>query len=226
METKLAGKPPPAATDMVIDQMPDTPQRGSHHRRAHSDTSFRFPNFEDLFLFDPSDLDLSALPSPTPSPSPSPSPAARGVPVPVDSSKSSDESSGPNPRARSKPSGSSGPISHFRSLSVDSDFFDGLGFSADAGKEAVGEKRPGHHGHSNSIDGFEAESALLGIDGVKKAMGPDRLAELALIDPKRAKRFGFFFFFCLRFNFSQLGHPLFPFSFLFFFVFLLRFFSF
>lgn len=212
METKLARNPPPAATDMVIDQMPDTPQRGSHHRRAHSDTSFRFPNFEDLLLFDPSDLDLSALPSPTPSPSP----AGRGVPAPVDSSKSSDESSGPNPRARSKPSSSSGPISHFRSLSVDSDFFDGLGFSADAGKEAVGEKRPGHHGHSNSIDGFEAESALLGIDGVKKAMGPDRLAELALIDPKRAKRFDSFFFFLSLLQLSQLGHPLFLFSLSFF----------
>jgi hypothetical protein len=33
------------------------------------------------------------------------------------------------------------------------------------------------------------------IDGVKKAMAPDRLAELSLIDPKRAKRFGLFFFF-------------------------------
>ncbi|KAF3436953.1 hypothetical protein FNV43_RR19706 [Rhamnella rubrinervis] len=37
--------------------------------------------------------------------------------------------------------------------------------------------------------GFEAESTLLGIDGVKKSMGPDRPAELALIDPKRVKRF-------------------------------------
>jgi hypothetical protein len=33
------------------------------------------------------------------------------------------------------------------------------------------------------------------IDGVKKAMAPDRLAELSLIDPKRAKRFDLFFFF-------------------------------
>lgn len=82
---------------------------------------------------------------------------------------------------------------------MDSDFFDGLGFSGDPGKEMIGEKRPGHHGHSNSIDGLEAESALLGIDDVKKAISPDRLAELALIDPKRAKRFGLFsLFFFLR----------------------------
>lgn len=77
---------------------------------------------------------------------------------------------------------------------MDSDFFEGLGFGGDPGKEVVvGEKRPGRHGHSNSMDGFgtasfEVDSAVLGIDGVKKAMAPDRLAELALIDPKRAKR--------------------------------------
>jgi transcription factor VIP1 len=37
---------------------------------------------------------------------------------------------------------------------------------------------------------FEAESAgpSAGSDYAKKAMAPDRLAELALIDPKRAKR--------------------------------------
>ncbi|KAM6581127.1 hypothetical protein CsatA_004901 [Cannabis sativa] len=35
---------------------------------------------------------------------------------------------------------------------------------------------------------FESDSAGLGVDGIKKAMAPDRLAELALIDPKRAKR--------------------------------------
>nr|TKS18696.1 transcription factor VIP1-like [Populus alba] len=37
------------------------------------------------------------------------------------------------------------------------------------------------------MDGsFEVDSIM--IDGVKKAMAPDRLAELSLIDPKRAKR--------------------------------------
>lgn len=102
------------------------------------------------------------------------------------SSKSSDESANPNKPRPNAPLGH-----HFRSLSVDSDFFDGLGLGG--GKEVVGEKRVHHHRHSNSIDGsltssFEADSAMALLDGMKKAMGPDRLAELSLMDPKRAKR--------------------------------------
>ncbi|XP_011042922.1 PREDICTED: transcription factor VIP1-like [Populus euphratica] len=57
------------------------------------------------------------------------------------------------------------------------------------GKAVAGEKRAAnpHHRHSYSMDGsFEVDSIM--IDGVKKAMAPDRLAELSLIDPKRAKR--------------------------------------
>ncbi|GMN48438.1 hypothetical protein TIFTF001_017614 [Ficus carica] len=188
-------RPPGVVTDMAIDQMPDTPKRGSYHRRAHSDTSFRFPNLDELLLFDASDLDLSALPSPSPSPSPSP----MGL-DPYPSKSSSDEFSGPTPTTtRPTPTPTttrptSAAPAHLRSLSVDSDFFDGLGFTESVAKEAVGEKRFGRHGHSNSVDGFstasfEADSAaILGVDGVKKAMPPDRLAELALIDPKRAKR--------------------------------------
>ncbi|KAJ7974068.1 Transcription factor like [Quillaja saponaria] len=175
---------------MDIDQMPDTPQRGSHHRRARSDNTFRFPNLDDLLMFDPSDFDLSNLPSPTPYIASTP----LGVPMAMESSsKSSNESGGPN----SNPRQVGTPLGHLRSLSVDSDFFDGLNLNdADGvggdkfeGKSA-GEKRVGHHRHSLSMDGsssFEADSSM-GIDGVKKAMGPDKLAELALMDPKRAKR--------------------------------------
>ncbi|XP_020233663.1 transcription factor VIP1 [Cajanus cajan] len=38
----------------------------------------------------------------------------------------------------------------------------------------------------SSTTSFEADSVMM--DGVKKAMAPEKLAELALIDPKRAKR--------------------------------------
>ncbi|KAE8685712.1 Transcription factor VIP1 [Hibiscus syriacus] len=174
---------------MEIDQMPP---RGAHHRRAHSDTTFRF---DDLLLFDPSDLDLSCLDLPDSSPSPALPPVA---PVAAESSDGSSSNCLPfptqnNPRQIS---------SHRRSLSVDSDFFDGLGLSGPTisggargeifdGKRDVGEKRV-HHRHSNSMDGssttsFDVES-FMAVDGVKKAMAPDRLAELALIDPQRAKR--------------------------------------
>ncbi|KAK8647218.1 hypothetical protein V6N13_120966 [Hibiscus sabdariffa] len=169
-----------------MDQMPP---RGVHHRRAHSDTAFRF---DDLLLFDPSDLDLSSLDLPASTSNPTPPPV---IAVPTDSSDD-DESNG-------HPSRSSNPrrISpHVRSLSFDSDFFNGLGLTEPAnsggagddkfgGKGGAGEKRA-HHRHSNSMDGtasFEIES-LGAVDGVKKATAPDRLAELALIDPKRAKR--------------------------------------
>jgi hypothetical protein len=106
--------------------------------------------------------------------------------MPIDS----DDSSGTNPsRPRPTSSGPTATAAHFRSLSVDSDFFDGLGFggAGEAGKEVVGGKRAGgHHRHSNSMDGsFDADSVL---DGLKKSITPDRLAELSLIDPKRAKR--------------------------------------
>ncbi|XWS23568.1 hypothetical protein CRYUN_Cryun28dG0026200 [Craigia yunnanensis] len=173
-----------------IDQMPP---RGVHHRRAHSDTTFRF---DDLLLFDPSDLDLSSLDVPASSSNPTPPPV---IPVPADSSDDSSSNGHPPRSSHSNPRHIS---SHLRSLSVDSDFFNGLGLTGPAisggaedekfgGKGEVREKRV-HHRHSNSMDGsttasFEFES-LMAADGIKKAMAPDRLAELALIDPKRAKR--------------------------------------
>ncbi|KAK9270516.1 hypothetical protein L1049_026097 [Liquidambar formosana] len=187
----FAGKPMSGPyTD--IDQMPDTPQRGSHHRRAQSETFFRFP--DDLLL--DADLDLLNnldLPEPTTT-------TSGGVPMAVDSSKSDSSNGGNNPKPKS---GGEGPIAattaHLRSLSVDADFFEGLGFSADGGgdaerfggKAAAAEERRIRHRHSNSMDGstssFEVES-MMGMDGMKKALAPERLAELALIDPKRAKR--------------------------------------
>lgn len=164
------------------------PPRGAHHRRAHSDTTFRF---DDLLLFDPSDLDLSCLDLPDSSSNPSLPPV---TPVPAESSDDS-SCNGPPRSILNNPR-------HIRSLSVDSDFFDGLGLTGPAisggagdekfgGKRGAGEKRV-HHRHSNSMDGsttasFDVES-LMAVDGVKKTMAPDRLAELALIDPKRAKR--------------------------------------
>ena len=186
------------------------PPRGVHHRRAHSDTTFRF---DDLLLFDPSDLDFSSLDLPASSSNPTPPPV---IPVPADSSDDSSSNGHPSRSSHSNPRHIS---SHLRSLSVDSDFFDGLGLTGSAisgeagdekfgGKGGVGEKRV-HHRHSNSMDGsttasFELES-LMAVDGVKKAMAPDRLAELALIDPKRAKRWNFFlivYLFCYYFFFS------------------------
>lgn len=51
----------------------------------------------------------------------------------------------------------------------------------------------GMHRRTSSMDGSSSSSMMFGggdsvMDGVKKAMPPEKLAELALIDPKRAKR--------------------------------------
>lgn len=183
---KATGKQP---TQIDIDDMPEAPQhRGVYHRRALSDTSYRL---DDFLMFDPSDLDLSALdllPSPT---------NPQATPVQHMSVDSSDDSSSNQYANSSQTPNPSRPkaINHLRSLSVDSDFFDSLGLSGaeDAGKNAgtgtgAREKRS-YHRHSNSMDGSSFEVDSIGGDGFsKRTVDRDRLAELSLIDPKRAKR--------------------------------------
>ena len=54
------------------------------------------------------------------------------------------------------------------------------------------EKNPNprpRHRHSSSVDGSTSASMFGEIMEAKKAMPPDKLAELWTIDPKRAKRF-------------------------------------
>ncbi|XP_059630519.1 transcription factor VIP1-like [Cornus florida] len=184
MDPEFAGKPITAPSS-AIDQMPETPNRRAHHRRARSDTFFRFP--DDILLDDDVDiadfnLDISSLLSSD----------TANLPITTVHSDSS------NGRDNSKPKPVAPISSHFRSLSVDADFFDGLDFSsaADGGESdrfgvnpAAEKGVGGRHRHSNSMDGctssFEGEWML---DAAKKAMAPDKLAELSLIDPKRAKR--------------------------------------
>ncbi|CAN6344488.1 unnamed protein product [Urochloa humidicola] len=147
-----------------------------HHRRAHSETFLRFPDAD--LLLDPdgdfsfSDLDFPSLSDDSPAisdPTPPPAPPLQAAPSPA-----------PRP-----PGGS-----HTRSLSLDAAFFEGLALQGpgSSGGGGAGHKRSG------SMDGasspFEGESALsAGLpDYAKKAMPAERIAELALIDPKRAKR--------------------------------------
>lgn len=191
LDPKFAGKPITAlySSRTDIDQMPETPNRVAHHRRAQSETFFRFP--DDILLddvvadFDLSSIDLPSLSSETP------------MTVESDSSNGAD---------KPKRSRQLGPSSHLRSLSVDADFFDGLGIADGGGggeaygfggnPAAVAGQRRYHHKHSNSMDGstatsFDSEMAMM-MDNAKKSLGPDKLAELSLIDPKRAKRLGFY----------------------------------
>ncbi|KAI3464654.1 hypothetical protein Pfo_021317 [Paulownia fortunei] len=171
MDPKFAGKSVPEGpyipgrTD--LDQMPDTPTRRAHHRRAHSETFFRFPELDDILLDGVlADLNLDLLQTP---PSLLPN--------------------GPPPLAQLNKTNETKPVSHLRSLSVDADFFDGLGLDGPPPVSMAAEVGPGpRHRHSNSVD--EYSSAMSSeLDSIaKKAMAADRLAELSLIDPKRAKR--------------------------------------
>uniref|UniRef100_A0A0E0MCS0 BZIP domain-containing protein n=1 Tax=Oryza punctata TaxID=4537 RepID=A0A0E0MCS0_ORYPU len=163
--------PPPAPSGVA------PPPRG-HHRRAHSETFIRLPDAD--LLLDPdgdfgfSDLDFPSLSDDSPAASdPTPPP-----PPPM------------LPQAAPRPPGGA----HMRSLSLDAAFFDGLAFQGGGGGGGGGGSGSsgGGAGHkrSGSMDGesslFEGESAP--PDYAKKAMPADRLAELALLDPKRAKR--------------------------------------
>ncbi|KAI3460484.1 hypothetical protein Pfo_017147 [Paulownia fortunei] len=70
---------------------------------------------------------------------------------------------------------------------MDADFFEGL--ALDGQPATAGEVGPGpRHRHSNSMDGYSSATSSEVDSNAKKAMAADRLAELALIDPKRAKR--------------------------------------
>lgn len=120
-----------------IQTTPENPlPRLAHHRRAHSETLFRIP--DDILL---DDVDLFNLDIPS---------------LAIDSD-------GPDcePK-RSRPDGpsSSASSTHFRSLSVDDDFFD--------------------------CETLNQQSGLVEYD--KKCVGVDELAQLSLVDPKRAKR--------------------------------------
>ena len=167
--------PPPAPCSAAFGGGGGVPARG-HHRRAHSETFLRFPDAD--LLLDPdgdfsfSDLDFPSLSDDSPAasdPTPRPQPQQPTPPAP------------PPPRP---PSGA-----HMRSLSLDAAFFDGLSLQGGgAGGGVAGHKRSG------SMDGatspFEGESAPPGAlpDYAKKAVPAEKLAELALLDPKRAKR--------------------------------------
>ncbi|KAK9080773.1 hypothetical protein SSX86_000531 [Deinandra increscens subsp. villosa] len=167
MDPNFAGKPLPAPAvaarygggRMDIEQMPDTPNRTTHHRRAQSETFFRFSD-DDILLDDVvADFNFANIDLP---PSLSSDGGGGAAPVPTSSGESSDVNA-----VKWKSNGGS---NHVRSVSVDADFFNGLGLG------------------SSGATSFDGDSVLMMVDNSKKALAPDKLAELALIDPKRAKR--------------------------------------
>lgn len=169
------------------------------HRRAHSETFLQLP--DDLFFDSDADFGISDVDFPSLSDdslSTGDAFAAGGGPPPVESRRS-DPPAVEQGRA-GRPTGGA----HLRSLSVDAAFFEGLAFQAapasvpGGGGDGVQDQR-GLHRRCGSMDGatspFEGQLASSTSDYAKKAMAADKLAELALIDPKRAKRLDFFLYF-------------------------------
>ncbi|GMH07458.1 hypothetical protein Nepgr_009298 [Nepenthes gracilis] len=146
--------------------IPSSSIRGSHHRRAHSEVSFRVPN----------DMDLSSDPFAASS--------AEDFGAEDDLFSAYidvDNIGGTSAAGSDLPTG---------------DAVGRTDQSADAGSGGemnINVRR--RHRHSNSVDASSlesrggAESSVFGeIMEAKKAMPPDKLAELWTIDPKRAKR--------------------------------------
>lgn len=120
--------------------------RGPHHRRAHSEVSFRIPD----------DLDLGSDPC---------------------------------------DNGLSGSFEDFGSEDdLLSTYMDIEKFGSKLDEDRPSDYRPdnaaaecgGRHRYSNSLDG--SSSSMLESVDAKKAMAPEKLAELWNLDPRRAKR--------------------------------------
>lgn len=133
------------------------PSRAAHHRRAHSDISFRLPDDLDL-VSDPFD----------------------GPPGSFDEIGSEDDLFCTYMDMEKLGSSSADGGGDFNNAAGG-----GGGVAAESSGEGEKNARPRHR-HSNSVDG----SFLFGAESIeaKKAMAPEKLAELWSIDPKRAKR--------------------------------------
>ena len=200
------GHPPP---NPRFGSIPPNPRgAAAGHRRAYSETFLPLPD-DLLFDTDPdfgiSDIDFPCLSDDSLS-------AGGGLP-PVDPGRSDPPAVDQGRGGRPTPTAGT----HLRSLSVDAAFFEGLAFqgappsSGGGGGGGGVQDRRGLHRRSGSMDGatslFERESSPASSDPAKKAVAAEKLADLALIDPKRAKRLEFFSsaFVSSRFEFLKIS---------------------
>ncbi|KAJ1422932.1 Basic-leucine zipper domain [Sesbania bispinosa] len=140
----------------------------SHHRRSHSEVSYRLP--DDMMDLSPSD------------------------PLNGGSSTASLEEIGSEDDLFStyidveKLGGGTNGSGRGGNGSDQSGYGNGAGTSGhNDGEKSPSAARPRHR-HSSSVDGSTSTSMFGEIMEAKKAMPPDKLAELWTIDPKRAKR--------------------------------------
>lgn len=178
-----------------VNQMPDAPPRRRGHRRAQSETAFRLPDeasFERELgvhgggemptLSDDGGEDLFSMY------------------IDMDQINKFSATSGQAAQQGGAKEGGSmgnsnagaGPASHHsRSLSMDGGNRTGVG-GGGSNYLPSGEVRRPRHQHSSSMDGSSSKYDMLSGDfegDNKKVTASAKLSEIALIDPKRAKRY-------------------------------------
>ncbi|KAH7365986.1 hypothetical protein KP509_18G057800 [Ceratopteris richardii] len=162
-----------------VNLMPDVPPRHRGHRRAQSEIAFRLP--DDISFEQESGL------IETPTFSDEAAEDFFSMYIDVDKLNSFSTSSSGVKLQTDMPSQQP---HHMRSLSMDGML---AGSSTGLGPSGIGgdirERRPRHQ-HSLSMDGSVPINDFINSDSLeaKKAMAANKLAELALLDPKRAKR--------------------------------------
>ncbi|PIA59688.1 hypothetical protein AQUCO_00400525v1 [Aquilegia coerulea] len=150
--------------------------RGSHHRRAHSEVNFRLPD----------DLDLGSDPFDVSTPSFDEIGSEDDLFTYMDIEKLSSAGGigGGNFDSQQIECGGIGIGTAFDSSNQQQNINSGGGGN--------GGPMRSRHRHSNSVDSsstlMKDENLLGDVMDAKKAMAPDKLAELWALDPKRAKR--------------------------------------
>eukprot|EP00250_Pteridium_aquilinum_P017953 c23860_g1_i1 orf=330-1703(+) len=165
-----------------VNLMPDMPPRNRGHRRAQSEIAFRLPD-DISFEHEPGLLE-------TPTFSDEAGDDLFSMYIDVDKLNSYSATSS-SAGLKFQTDMSAPQPHHMRSLSVDGVL---AGSSGSLGPGGVGgeirERRPRHH-HSLSMDGsVPIKQEFISSESLeaKKAMAASKLAELAMLDPKRAKR--------------------------------------
>lgn len=165
-----------------VNLMPDMPPRHRGHRRAQSEIAFRLPD----------DISFEHEPGLLETPTFSDEAGDDLFSMYIDMDKLNSFSATSSAAGLKHQSDASGPQSHHvRSLSIDGVL---AGASGNLGPGVLGgenrERRPRHQ-HSLSMDGsVPIKQEFLTSESLeaKKAMAASKLAELAMMDPKRARR--------------------------------------
>jgi len=189
MENNATGAPSDAA---LFHQMPATeqPQSPSHDWRTFSDPTYPFlDTFDDLPSFDTKLFDFEILNSSMPPPPPPTAPL-----VVVDS----ETSEKPNEQSGAAPEGPTDGLDRGESV-VSVDLCMAAGGADGGGDTDCGEKKAKPRRQNITLNAKLTALMQAGpaVSLAKKAMDPEELAELARVDPKKAKRSSFFFFFLL-----------------------------